>query len=205
MDSTEESTGRGVTARPTHPDGKGVSGVMLDLYASTPRGVVAKPRGQLLAEYFTSMLVLSATFKYRPPVGAESYLYFIDGEWTLSLIAPDQWSDRHREGFAGTCVLQSDRTWTIQPSPRLAEQETVAAAIARFYEAFAHFMGTDQALEDILPFGAATMPYYQRIGANALSRSIRDSAALGGQLGQPAREWVERLPEMDRLLLGGPR
>lgn len=200
----DQKSGNDVTVRPANPDGKGVSGVMLDLYASTPRGVVAKPRAQLLAEYFTSMLVLSATFKYKPAVGTDNYLYYLDNEWTLSLVAPDQWSDHHRNGFVGTCVLQPDRTWTIDPSPDLAQRRTVGAAIAQFYEAFSHSLATDLPLEELLPFAATHMPYFQRIGANALSRSIRDAAALGGQQETPAREWRLRLPDVDRLLLGGP-
>ena len=49
-----------------NPEGKGHNGFLLDWYQSEPRGVVAKPRRQLLAEFFTSMLVLSAAFKFRP-------------------------------------------------------------------------------------------------------------------------------------------
>ena len=52
-----------------NPEGKGLNGFLLDWYQSEPRGVVAKPRRQVLAEFFTFMLVLSATFKYRPVVG----------------------------------------------------------------------------------------------------------------------------------------
>ena len=77
---------------PGNPDGKGLNGFMLDWYRTEPRGLVAKPRRQVLAEFFTSMLVLSAGFKYKPAVGVENYLYWVDDGWNLSLIAPDQWS-----------------------------------------------------------------------------------------------------------------
>ena len=197
--------GSAVGLRPGNPDGKGVSGVMVDVYANTPRGLVAKPRKQVLAEYFTSLLVLSAHFKYKPSVGVDNYLYFVDGRWTLSLIAPDEWSHKHRAGFAGTCALQPDMTWTIEPSANIAERKDVIAAILRFYEAFEHNLASDLPLEEILPFCVWEMPYYQRIGANALSRSIRDTVALGGQQSMSARDWLERLPGVDRVLLGGPR
>ena len=85
-----------------NPEGKGVNGFLLDWSQSKPRGVVAKPRRQLLAEFFTSMLVLSAKFKFRPVAGVENYLYWIDGEWSLSLIAPGEWSPEKRAAFAGT-------------------------------------------------------------------------------------------------------
>src|SRR5690606_40243395 len=96
-------------------EGKGHNGFLLDWYRTEPRGVAAKPRRQLLAEFFTSMLVLSARFKYKPAVGAPNYLYWLNGEWSLSLIAPAEWSDERRAGFAGTCVLHPDMTWTIDP------------------------------------------------------------------------------------------
>lgn len=89
-----------------NPEGKGLNGFLLDWYQSEPRGVTAKPQRQLLAEFFTSMLVLSAKFKYKPVVGGTNYLYWINNEWALSLIAPDEWSSERRAGFAGTCVLQ---------------------------------------------------------------------------------------------------
>ena len=103
-------------------DGKGLNGFMLDWYRTEPRGVVAKPQRQVLAEFFTSMLVLSAKFKYKPAVGVDNYLYWIDDGWNLSLIAPDQWSDERYAGFVGTCILQRDMTWTIDPSKQLAGQ-----------------------------------------------------------------------------------
>ena len=107
-----------------NPEGKGLNGFLLDWYQSEPRGVVARPRRQVLAELFTSLLVLSATFKYRPVVGAANYLYWINGEWSLSLIAPDEWSQERRAGFAGACALQRDMTWTIAPPEQLADDNS---------------------------------------------------------------------------------
>ena len=98
-----------------NPEGKGLNGFLLDWYRTEPRGVIAKPRRQVLAEFFTSMLVLAARFKYKPAIGVINYLYWINDEWRLSLIAPDEWSDEWRAGFAGVCVLQDDMTWTIEP------------------------------------------------------------------------------------------
>ena len=85
-----------------NPEGKGLNGFLLDWYRSEPRGVVAKPERQVLAEFFTSMLVLSAKFKYEPVVGAPNYLYWINDEWSLSIIGPHEWSEERRRAFAGT-------------------------------------------------------------------------------------------------------
>ena len=193
--------GRAITHLPANPDGKGASGVLLDWRESTPRGVVAKPQHQLLAELFTSLLVLSAKFRYKPAIGAANYLYLIEGEWVLSLIAPDEWSDGRHEDFVGTCVLQRDRTWTIRPSERLGEDTPAARALARFYEAFAETLDKDGVLEDLLPFHAETLSYYQRMNANALSRSMRAALTLGDQRAIPLQEWRPLLADIGGIPL----
>ena len=78
-----------------NPEGKGLNGFMLDWYRSSPRDVVAKPQRQILSEFFTSMLVLSASFKYKPVVAVPNYLYWMRDEWSL---------ESHRAGrmVAGT-------------------------------------------------------------------------------------------------------
>ena len=184
-----------------NPEGKGLNGFLLDWHRSEPRGVVAKPRRQVLAELFTSMLVLSATFKYRPVVGGANYLYWINGEWSLSLIAPDEWSQERQAGFAGACVLQRDMTWTIAPSDRLAEDNAVSDAIGRFYDAFAQMLDTDLTLEEVLPFYARKAPYYQRLYASALSRSVRAAITLGDQASTSCRQWHLLLPQHGNALL----
>lgn len=190
-----------VAVRPVNIDGKGLNGFLLDWYRSEPRGIVAKPQRQVLAEYFTSMLVLSASFKYKPSIGTANYLYLADGEWLLSLIAPQEWSEERQDGFVGTCVLQTDMTWTIEPSANLAAEGPVADAVARFYDAFADTLDTDLTLEEILPFYVGRMPYYQRLYANALSRSIRATVTLGDQRDLRSRDWRLLLPAFDTALL----
>lgn len=182
-------------------DGKGVNGFMLDWHLSEPRGVVAKPRHQVLAEFFTSMLALSAKFKYKPAIGVRNYLYWVDDEWSLSLIPPDQWSDERRAAFAGTFVLQRDMTWTIRPSDLLSKNGPVSDAIGKFYDAFAEKLNTDLTLEEILPTYIGKFPYYQRLYAAALSRSIRAAVILGNQASNSCRQWQVLLPELKTGLL----
>lgn len=184
-----------------NPDGKGANGFMLDWYQTEPRGVIAKPQHQVLAEFFTSMLVLSAKFKYKPAIGVANFLYWVNDEWSLSLIAPHEWSDERRAGFAGKCQLQRDMTWTITPSELLGEDNAVSDAVGRFYDAFAETLDTDQTLEEILPFYVGTMPYYQRLHASALSRSIRSAVILGDQSSKRCRDWRMLLARLERVLL----
>ena len=198
--------GRGVVAKTNgNPEGKGLNGFLLDWHRTEPRGVAVKGRRQVLAEFFTSMLVLSAQFKYRPAVGVANYLYFLDGAWVLSLIAPGEWSARHRDGFAGTCVLQRDMTWTIEPSDRLSRRTAVSDALGQFYDAFVDTLDSDLTLEEILPFYVRRMPYWQRLHASALSRSIRAAVVLGGQTAVRCRDWQALLPEFDVNLLAHER
>lgn len=184
-----------------NPEGKGLNGLLLDWVQTEPSGVVAKSWHQLLAEFFTSMLVLSAAFKFRPAVGASYYLYWINGEWSLSLIAPDEWSHERRAGFAATCALQRDMTWTIDPSDLLAEDNTVSAAMGRFYDAFAVTLDTDRTLEEILPFYVGSLPYFQRLHANALSRSMRATMRRGNQEAISCKHWFALLPQLNNGLL----
>ncbi len=184
-----------------NPEGKGMNGLMLDWYRSEPKGVVAKPQPQVLAEFFTSMLILSAAFKYRPVPGGLNYLYWIDGDWRLSLIAPEEWDEGWRMGFAGTCVLQPDMTWTIEPSERLAGGNPVSDAVGRFYRAFAEMLHTDLPLEQLLPTYVTGVGYQQRLYANAMGRSIHASVVLGDDSEIRASDWRRWLPRLDQALL----
>lgn len=184
-----------------NPEGKGLNGFLLDWHRTEPRGVVIKPRRQVLAEFFTSMLILSAHFKYKPAVDVTNYLYCVDGKWSLSLIGPTEWSEERRAGFAGTCVLHADMTWTIRPSDRVGEDNEITAAIARFYDAFVETLDSDLTLEEILPFYVRRMPYWQRLHASALSRSIRSTVTLADQAATRCRDWQALLPKFDATLL----
>ena len=202
---TYQDKSSAVGLKPGNPDGKGLNGFLLDWYLSEPRGVVAKPHRQVLAEFFTSMLVLSARFKYKPSIGTENYLYLIDDDWELSLIAPHEWSTERQDGFVGTCILQRDMTWTIAPSAELRRNSRIADAMGRFYDAFAGTLDSDLTLEEILPFYVGRMPYYQRLYANALSRSVRAAITLGDQSGTSSRDWLRALPRQEIVLLGYER
>jgi hypothetical protein len=186
-----------------NPQGKGQVGFLLDWAYSSPRAVVAKRAPQLLADYFTSLLVLSAAFKFKPVFGKDYYLY-VDGDgWSLSLISPDEWNDdARRRAWVGKCVLHADSTWSITPSGNIGRQGRVAEALSKFYDGFIDKLRSQRVLEDGLPFYEAGLPYYQRLFASALSRSLKGSLALADQLGICAETWLARMPRhADRLFL----
>ena len=188
-----------------NPQGKGLVGFLLDWAYSSPRGVVAKSSPQLLADYFTSLLVLSAAFKFKPAYDTEYYLYCGEPQWTLSLISPDEWQTADKgASFVGTCVLHADSTWSITPSDNLTKPGRVADAVAGFYEDFAERLRSAKPLEDELPFYEGRLPYYQRLFASALSRSLKDSLTIGGQLEIESRRWLDRLPRDAGRLIDAP-
>ena len=194
---------RSVVARKSdgNPEGKGVNGLLLDWYRTEPKGIVAKPGKRVLAELFTSMLVLSASFKYRPSPGVPNYLYWYQEQWSLSLIGPDEWTDERRACFAGACILHGDMTWTIEPSDLLGEENAMSRAVRSFFAGFAEMFDTDATLEELLPNYAERLPYYQRIYASGLSRSLRGSVHLAGRAAIPGRQWSRELPRDDHDLL----
>ena len=87
------------------------------------------------------------------------------------------------------------------PSERFGDDNEVSAAIARFYDAFAETLDNDLTLEEILPFFVRRMPYWQRLHASALSRSIRGTITLGDQGSTRCRDWHGLLPKFDASLL----
>lgn len=186
-----------------NPQGKGQTGFLLDWAYSSPRGVVAKPAPQLLADYFTSLLVLSASFKFKPVFGKRYYLYTEHDRWSLSLISPDEWNDDARRlAFVGTCVLHDDSTWSIEPSENIGKDGPVSERLATFYEGFVDKLRSKQALEEGLPIYETGLPYYQRLFAAALTRSLRASLSIGDQLGQDAETWLASMPRDAGRLLG---
>ncbi|MEL7538918.1 MAG: DUF2452 domain-containing protein [Pseudomonadota bacterium] len=198
--SARASSVTAVTER--NPDGKGVVGFLRDWDYSTPRGVTAKPSGQILADYFTSLLVLSASFSFKPVFNKDYYLYFDDGRWVLSLIAPTEWRSVEKErAFAGTCRLHDDSTWSIEPAENLRGESLVADAMAQFFDGFVEKMQSRDPLEDGLPICEWRLPYYQRLFAAALSRSLKFSMRLGDQTQIPGKTWLAELPTSAKRLL----
>lgn len=196
-------TRKAVTKSPApNPQGKGVVGLLADWDYSAPRGVVAKPAPQLLADYFTSLLVLSASFRFEPVFGATYHLYCSDGDWTLSLISPDEWDSAAKRGaYVGECVLHDDATWSISPSDNVTRPGSIADAVAAVYDGFVDKLNTKEPLEDELPFFEGGLPYYPRLFAAALSRSLKTSLILGGQLQTESQAWLEQIPRTAGPLL----
>lgn len=204
-DSTEKIDSALVRAKdPVNPEGKGQVGFLLDWSYSSPRGVVAKRKPQLMADYFTSLLVLSAAFKFKPVFGKRYFLYAENDGWALSLIGPDEWNtNARRQAFIGACVLHDDATWSIEPSLNIGKNGDIDDALLRFYNGFVEDLRSEHPLENKLPFYKANLPYYQRLFAAALSRSMITSIFKGEQQGMAALDWLQMMPRDAHPLLQG--
>ena len=197
-----ERTTAAVPVGTPNPQGKGQVGFLLDWDYSAPRGVTAKPSGRILADYFTSILVLSADFKFKPVFEKNYYLYRHEPRWILSMISPDEWdSAEKRRAFVGTCVLHADSTWSIAPSTNLSKTGHVAEAVADVYDSFVEKLDSETVLEQDLPFYEASLPYYQRLFASALSRSTRTTLFLSDRRETSCRHWQSLLPSQRNILL----
>lgn len=165
-----------------NPQGKGVVGVLVDLLAQRNANIEAKDYSQVLADYFTSSLIYIANYHFKPVIGVDYYLYLKEGTWLLSLIEPHTWKNRSYGDFFARCVLNEDRTWTMQTCDDWQQNITLKNAIEDLQHNFINALNSDEKFVDQLPFYQQQLNYYQRVGAYALACSLRWS--LSKQYGE---------------------
>jgi len=162
----------------SNPQGKGLVGVTEDIRAFSPMQVEAKNSLQWLADYFTSTLVLGAKFGFKPVIGNQYYLYFKEQDWKLSLIEPQAWEVSAAGIFFAECVLNNDMSWSIVLDQNWQNHKTLVKAVQELEQAFIQNINNSTPLVEKLPFFVQHLSYYQRLGANALARSLKQSLAL---------------------------
>ena len=186
-----------------NPQGKGLVPVLEHWESHRPTNVVAKPPRQLLGDYLVSLLVLSASFGFKPVPERGYYLYLCDGQWQLSLIAPWEWPGTSTRLYAGECQLRTDMTWQLTPSENLQEYPELVAALESFQAGFMELLSTDAPLEDDLPLYVARLPFYQRLLATGLSASMRRSTQAAKQEGISAKQWLGSVKSEQLTLMPG--
>lgn len=162
----------------SNPQGKGVVGVVEDLRAFSPMHVQAKSSLQWLADYFTSSLVLGAKYGFKPVVGKEYYLYFKDQDWKLSLIEPHAWRAHNPGIYFAECILSNDMSWSVVLDENWQNHTSLVNAVQVLEQAFFQNINDTAPLVDKLPFYIEHLSYYQRLGANALARSLKKSLEI---------------------------
>ncbi len=177
-----------------NPQGKGLTPVLDAWRGLQPAGAQAKSPQQVLTDYFTTLLVLSAEFSFKPAPGVSYFLYLRGSRWILSLISPPEWAGRLPGPCLGRCELQTDMTWTLTPENGIADSSELRAALGAFQSGFVELLDSDSTLEASLPHYVAHLPYYRRLLAAGLANSLSQSLALAGLGGHSGRQWLEQTP-----------
>jgi hypothetical protein len=203
-------------AKTPNPQGKGLVPILAEWDAITPKFVRAKSAPQIMGEYFTSLLVLSAKFGFKPVPGKPYYLYWKktsakhtvkqattleQSPWRLSLIEPERLGGLAMGAFIGSCILQNDMTWTIEPSADIAEQTEAVEDLRLFHQQFHNSNNHQQSLEASLPFFIDELPFYRRLAATALSSSLSRSIEISQLENIPASQWLENNKDAGMALL----
>lgn len=170
-----------------NPQGKGVVAILSHWQASRPSDVRAKAADELLLDLFTSTLVLSAEFGFRPVLGQRYYLYLRGGDWRLSLIGPGEWGDRSAGRCLGECQLRTDMTWSVDAQEALACDFELRATVAELLEDFMRRLDNDAAFAEQFPGYRSDLPYYRRLYATGLTASLRRSLNLSDSDNDSAR------------------
>ena len=158
----------------------------------------------LLSDYLRGLLVLSADFSFRPAPGQAYHLYFRKRRWGLSLIAPDEWRPNRRAAYVARCELRHDATWDVEPAPDLDERREVLAALEAVVQGFKERLNNDSTVFDGLPHYEAGLPYYRRVLASGLARSLQGSLQQLGLEAADGRQLLQNLPVAASALRGPP-
>ena len=174
-----------------NPQGKGLVPVLEAWHGIQPHAVAAKSPGRVLVDYFTTLLVLSAEFNFKPARGVSYYLYLRGEGWQLSLVSPPEWRQRTPGPCLGRCKLLPDMTWSLEVLADLAEEPALRDALAAFHRGFLELLESHQFLEEGLPYYVRNLPYYRRLLAAGLASSLAGSLKLS-RLGDRGVEfWLD--------------
>jgi hypothetical protein len=155
-----------------NPQGKAALPLLQELQTALSSPVPDRTPLDLARDYLASLLVLSAEFRFRPVPGKTYYLYFRQQRWQLSLVSPEEWSPPRQEDFVARCTLRHDASWDVAPSDAIAANPHLQNALLRFQDQFTQRVADAGNLRDGLPHYERALPYYRRVLASALSKSL---------------------------------
>ncbi|MCP5145836.1 MAG: DUF2452 domain-containing protein [Gammaproteobacteria bacterium] len=168
-------------AKNPNPQGKGLVAVLSDLDArKLERSALPKNIDQVSSELFTSLFVLRSKFRFNPVVGEDYWLYRVSNEFQLFMLGPDDWPGGHPGQLIGACTLQDDMTWTIALDSEAAADEGLMEYLRVEQEAFSASLDQADTVEDVLPVFEGELPYFQRVLAFGLGRSLGSSMVNAG-------------------------
>jgi len=160
-----------------NPQGKAAIALLDDLTAFKACNVKSKDVPEWLADYFTSLLVLSASFNFKPVLNKPYYLYLDNQQWKLSLIEPQAWNNCPYLYFA-QCSMHEDKSWSLQPVDNWENNESLVDLIRAMKKEFFDSLNSETPIVESLPYCAQQLPYYQRLAAFGLADSLKNSLQL---------------------------
>ncbi len=157
-----------------NPQGKATLPVLELLQNSaTPRAMRVRHKAELMQSYLASTLVLSAHFNFEPKPGQAYYLYYHAHQWKLSLIEPEADRSGRLGYFFAECHMDSEWVWQVCFKEGRELPEELTQALLSFYKRVADFLKHHQSLDAQLPWYQAQLPFYRRVAARALAKSLR--------------------------------
>jgi len=172
-----------ITFMKPNPQGKGSLTILKDLDGSTQGlSIIPKNPEQVLTELFTSLFVLKATFKFKPIVGKDYWLYEVEGILKLYQFSPQEWGSRAPGQWIGKCSMGPDLIWSLEINQTLKDDPDFIKSIEDQRDQWEHGLEEVDSMETLLPEYAEELPYYQRVMAFGLSKSLKASLGLTGQL-----------------------
>lgn len=163
-------------AKIANPQGKG--GDLLTIHWLPVIKLQEKSEQQILSDYATSMLVLSAEFGFKPVKGALYHLYLWKNVLRLSLIPFGKCPTGDIYPIA-ECQLCNDLTWCVQFIPAGSMCHQVTEFLQTYSNKFEDHLDTNKTLTETLPFYEQDLPFYRRLYASGLAKSLSLSLKQG--------------------------
>lgn len=180
-------------AKVANPQGKGAD--LMTIHWLPVIKLQEKSEQHIITDYVKSMLILSAEFNFKPVYSAQYYLYLWGQTLRLSLIPFDKCPDAKVYPIA-ECQLRTDLTWCVDFIDSATLHERAKAFLVDFSEKFEKHLGADNTLSETLPFYEADLPFYRRLYAAGLAKSL----SMSLKQGQLEQKKVGEMVQSVRLL-----
>ena len=184
-----------------NPQGKGLVPVLQALAPLHQLPAHDRSSQAWLHDYLAGALIVSAKFSFKPLINQTYYLYWREDEWTLSMISPREWGVRLQASPVASCVLRDDYSWQLSPHESVSQNPEVLAALDTFQAGFVDFIDTTTPLVDKLPFHQPDLPWYPRVMALGLAKTLQASLARAGSDNQNGQRLLADVSISQHLLL----
>lgn len=166
-------------AKVANPQGKGNH--LLSNHWFPLLRIPTKSNDKILSDYVLSVLVLSAEFSFKPVTDTAYTLYLWKGVLRLSLIPRHKCQIENVE-YLADCHLDNDLTWRVNLKDWTLFSNLAKHWFSCFAEKIENKLVTSHRFQDALPFYEESLPFYRRLYASGLAKSLSLSAQQTGLL-----------------------